>query len=456
MPSVSEFYILSPRGDTIIQRQFRGDIPKGSAETFFRKVKFWKGDAPPIFNVDGVNYLFVKKSGLFIVCTTKFNVSPSFTLELLDRFAKVFKDYCGVLTEEAIRKNFILVYELLDEMMDYGYPQSTSTEMLKMYVHNEPIAVESLRGGVASSKKTISSQAVQKPISLGATASAGKKNEIFVDILERLTVLFNSNGYILNSTIDGCIQMKSYLSGNPALKIALNEDLIVGKENAGGYGGVVLDDCNFHECVNTDEFDTARTLSLIPPDGEFVVMNYRMTSEFKAPFRVFPVLEESSPFKVELLLKVRADIPEANYGSNVVIRFPVPKTVATVTPELGPGAAPPVARGVAAAAMAAALPVGPGQTVEYNAKDKEVVWTIRKFQGGSEHTLRTRITLSTPAGSTIRKEVGPVSLSFEIPMYNVSNLQVRYLRIAETHKDYKPQRWVRYVTSSSSFLFRIG
>lgn len=39
----------------------------------------------------------------------------------------------------------------------------------------------------------------------------GRKNEIFVDILERLTVLFNSNGYILNSEIDGCIQMKSYL-----------------------------------------------------------------------------------------------------------------------------------------------------------------------------------------------------------------------------------------------------
>ena len=44
-------------------------------------------------------------------------MSPSFSLELLDRLAKVFKDYCGVLTEEAIRKNFILIYELLDEMI---------------------------------------------------------------------------------------------------------------------------------------------------------------------------------------------------------------------------------------------------------------------------------------------------------------------------------------------------
>ncbi len=38
--------------------------------------------------------------------------------------------------------------------------------------------------------------------------------------------------------------------------------------------------------------------------------------------------------------------------------------------------------------------------------------------------LRTRITLSAPSVGNIRKELGPISLNFEIPMYNVSNLQV--------------------------------
>jgi AP-4 complex subunit mu-1 len=33
-------------------------------------------------------------------------------------------------------------------------------------------------------------------------------------------------------------------------------------------------------------------------------MNYRVTGEFRAPFRVFPFLEESTPYKVELVLKV--------------------------------------------------------------------------------------------------------------------------------------------------------
>jgi AP-4 complex subunit mu-1 len=40
-------------------------------------------------------------------------------------------------------------------------------------------------------------------------------------------------------------------------------------------------------------------------------------------------------------------------------------------------------------------------------------------------------------------------------MYNVSKLQVRYLRIAEKHKSYNPYRWVRYVTQSSSYVCRL-
>jgi AP-4 complex subunit mu-1 len=64
-----------------------------------------------------------------------------------------------------------------------------------------------------------------------------------------------------------------------------------------------------------------------------------------------------------------------------------------------------------------------------------------------------------PPGQLIgsaRKEIGPVSMSFEIPMYNVSNLQVRYLRISEQQKSYNPYRWVRYVTQASSFVCRVG
>ena len=46
-----------------------------------------------------------------------------------------------------------------------------------------------------------------------------------------------------------------------------------------------IDDCNFHECVKLHDFDLQRILTFLPPDGEFVVMNYRITSEFRSvPF----------------------------------------------------------------------------------------------------------------------------------------------------------------------------
>lgn len=92
---------LNPNPHQPNQKQdFRGDSLPNAAEILFRKVKFWeKGDAPPVFNVDGVNFLFVRKNGLLFGATTRFNVSPSATVELLNRTAKVFKDYCGVLSE---------------------------------------------------------------------------------------------------------------------------------------------------------------------------------------------------------------------------------------------------------------------------------------------------------------------------------------------------------------------
>ena len=44
---------------------------------------------------------------------------------------QVFKDYFGELEEESIRDNFVVVYELLDETMDFGYPQTCESKILR-------------------------------------------------------------------------------------------------------------------------------------------------------------------------------------------------------------------------------------------------------------------------------------------------------------------------------------
>ena len=106
---------MSPRGDTIIAKQYRndrGDVgahERSHTEAFFRKIKFWndggdeeyeellegeeitedgaklkrKGDAPPVFLMpDGMCYMHVKRNGLIFCCTTARNSSPNTVIEV--------------------------------------------------------------------------------------------------------------------------------------------------------------------------------------------------------------------------------------------------------------------------------------------------------------------------------------------------------------------------------------
>ena len=73
---------------------------------------------------------------------------------------------------------------------------------------------------------------------------AKSKNEIFVDIIEKVTCLFSRNGTILSSGIDGSIKMKSYLKNSPELRIVLTDDVIIGKTSYGA-GRMELAGYNF-------------------------------------------------------------------------------------------------------------------------------------------------------------------------------------------------------------------
>jgi AP-4 complex subunit mu-1 len=286
-----------------------------------------------------------------------------------------------------------------------------------------------------SLQKTTSNSAVHKPIS---TEGKHHKNEIFVDIVERLSVTFNSSGHPTRSEIDGAIQMKSYLSGNPELRLALNEDLIIGKTSANRYGALVLDDCNFHECARLNEFEQSRVLSFNPPDGEFALMNYRVTASFKPPFKLSSIVDViGGGYKVEWTLRVNADIPEQNYGGNMDIEIQLPKGTTGCAFEW------------------VTTPTPAGHEFQFDVKDKVAHWKTKKFPGGKELIVKLKLSMANSVSASIKKELGPVGMSFNIPMYNVSGLQVRYLRILETGKGYNPYRWVRYLTQSTSYVFRI-
>eukprot|EP00798_Chlamydomonas_sp_ICE-L_P009802 gene9802-7691_t len=455
--AISQFFILSARGDAIIRRDFLGNVPGVSSELFFRHNNFWKGghgglgegEAPPVFIVDGVTYFHLKEGGVTLLATTRDNVSPSMVLELLRRLSTLIKDYCGFLTEESVRKNFPLIYELLDEVLDYGVPQSTSTDFLKPFVLNEPIIAKPAFGPKQLFSLNKGPTGVFKSV-LDTNRTDGKhKEEIYVDVVERLTATFNASGHVCSSQVEGAIQIKSYLTWNPPIKLKLNDGMIIGRRDNkyGGYppesGGhaVYLNDASFHEVANLDAFDTEKCIILTPPDGEFALMNYRTTVGFKPPFRVYMTVEADpiSVDKATVTMKIWCEIPPEKAASGLEVELPTPKYVQRVHCELDEKA-----EGFD----------NSFQSWDYSEKGHVLKWRLKRIGGGQDFMLRARLTLDRPYLASLRSEIGPINLRFTIPMYALSRLAIKYLQILKKEKNYNPCRWVRYVTTSNSYTFR--
>ncbi|OEH80024.1 coatomer protein gamma subunit [Cyclospora cayetanensis] len=217
--------------------------------------------------------------------------------------------------------------------------------------------------------------------------------------------------------------MKSYLDTPPLMKLALSDQLSIGSSGLSEGGALCTDSCNFHECVDLALFESQRLLTFRPPDGEFVLLNYRAVSVSHVPFRVLPTVEELGNGKVDVILRIRADLPEQSCAANVSVSVSLPKATTSVALE----SMPPVA----------------AQGMEFIAAEHRIHWLIKKFQGGCELSFRVRVTLNPALPPPLRSEYGPATLGFEIPMYNVSSLQVRYLRVAERDGAFNPFRWVK-------------
>lgn len=104
----------------------------------------------------------------------------------------------------------------------------------------------------------------------------------------------SAKGAILKSDVSGQILMRCHLSGMPECKLGLNDKLMLEKlqkteivqARKPRNNTVELDDVQFHQCVKLNRFDSERTISFVPPDGEFELMRYRTTDNVNIPFKV--------------------------------------------------------------------------------------------------------------------------------------------------------------------------
>jgi AP-1 complex subunit mu len=181
-------------------------------------------------------------------------------------------------------------------MMDFGYPQTTETKILQEYITQESHKLE------VQARPPI---AVTNAVSWRSEGIRYRKNEVFLDVVESLNLLVSSTGNVLRSEILGAIKMKCYLSGMPELRLGLNDKAMFETTGRATRGKAVeMEDVKFHQCVRLSRFENDRTISFIPPDGEFELMSYRLNTQVRPLIWVECIVESHSGSRIEYMLKV--------------------------------------------------------------------------------------------------------------------------------------------------------
>lgn len=424
----SQIHFLDIKGKSLLSRDYKGDIPVNSIDNFPLLLLEMEENEDeeevnykPFINYKSINYVFIQHNNLYICALTRKNENVMTIIIFLSKVIEVLTQYVKTLEEESIRDNFVIIYELLDEMMDFGLPQNTDTKILKEYITQDYYKL--IRN--TPSRIVQPPNAVTNLVSWRKEGIFYKKNEAFLDVIESINMLITANGQVLNSEILGEVNIKSHLSGMPDLRLGLNDKGIFNSEEPNAKG-IEMEDIKFHQCVRLSKFENERIITFIPPDGEFTLMSYRLSS---TQFLMKPLIAVNCKTKIhkhsriEILCSVKTQIKKKSTANNVEVIIPIPDDADTpkFTPEYG--------------------------SVKWMPEKSCIIWKLKTFPGGKQFHMKAELGLPAVDNSEIILKK-PIKVNFSIPYFTTSGIQVRYLRVNEPKLQYQSYPWVRYITKS--------
>ncbi|KAG7668347.1 hypothetical protein Ndes2526B_g00938 [Nannochloris sp. 'desiccata'] len=417
--NIGALYFISGRGDVLLQRLYRDDIDQSLATAFRTHILNTQdrdaASLAPVRQFGEHTFLYLRASNVYLLAITRSNSNAMMIFQFLSRLVDLIRSYCnGDFSEDVVKGNFVLIYELLDDVLDHGYPQLTDPTVAKTFIFQKGFATEATRR-----KRAVEAQSA----TLQVTGAVGwrkdglryKKNEVYLDAIETVNVLMSPQGNVLRTDVQGRIMMKAFLSGMPDIKIGLNDK---------------LEDVTFHPCVNLGRWNAERVVSFVPPDGEFELAKYRCTEGIELPFKATALMTEQGRLRLDVIVKVKSAFDPKLWAANVVVVVPAPPQTARANFQVSAGKA------------------------KYDPKRSALVWKLKKFNGGMEHTLAANVELI--ATSKEKKPWGrpPLALSFQIPMWTASGVRVQFMKVWEK-TGYKVDKWVRKATKSGDYQIRL-
>lgn len=435
---IGGLFIYNHKGEVLISRVYRDDIGRNAVDAFRVNVIHARQQVrSPVTNIARTSFFHIRRANIWVAAVTKQNVNAAMVFEFLLKICNVMTAYFGKISEENIKNNFVLIYELLDEILDFGYPQNTDTGILKTFITQQ---------GVKSQSKEETSQITSQVTGQIGWRREGikyRRNELFLDVFESVNLLMSPQGQVLSAHVAGRVVMKSYLSGMPECKFGINDKIVMDNKGRNtsdatdpsrtstAKNSIAIDDCQFHQCVKLSKFETEHSISFIPPDGEFELMKYRTTKDISLPFRVIPLVREVGRSKMEVKVVVKSNFKPSLLAQKVEVRIPTPLNTSGVQVICMKGRA------------------------KYKASENAIVWKIKRMSGMKECQLSAEIELLTTSDKK-KWTRPPISMNFEVP-FAPSGFKVRYLKVFESKLNYSDHdviKWVRYIGKSGLYETR--
>jgi len=431
---ISNFFLLNSTGDVLIEKHFIGHTKRYVCDLFWEEVSKQsdQNDLCPITVTPSYYILHVRRNGMFFITATNQEQPPLLILEFLHKIVDVLLHYFQgsdgktsalalkgkgkKLNEQTIRENFTLVYHLLDEMVDGGFPSTTDFNQLTEIITVTP-------GGVTEySKKmfNISSSRFKNVLPSSVTSKIPWRrgnvkyvsNEIKIDIIEYVDAVISANDRLVASKIYGKIEANCRLSGLP--------DLTLNFQNSHLLSNTV----KLHRCVRIKRFLKEGVISFIPPDGSFTLLEFCLPNNTSLPLNVRPKISLDGPTgKVQVSISCRNN--NIKQLENVVITIPFPKETVSF-----------------------GLNANCGKIIP-DELSKVVTWTVGKFPKERNLSLDGTITLPSDFKQSARPDI---KVDFFIKQFSLSGLKVETLAIHGVN--YKPFKGVRSKTLAGSYYAR--
>lgn len=429
---IGGLFIYNHKGEVLISRVYRDDIGRNAVDAFRVNVIHARQQVrSPVTNIARTSFFHIKRSNIWLAAVTKQNVNAAMVFEFLLKMCDVMQAYFGKISEENVKNNFVLIYELLDELLDFGYPQNTDTGILKTFITQQGIK------SVSREEQAAITSQVTGQIGWRREGIKYRRNELFLDAFEYVNLLMSPQGQVLSAHVAGKVIMKSYLSGMPECKFGINDKIVVdskgkaGDEATRSKSAIAIDDCQFHQCVKLSKFETEHAISFIPPDGEYELMRYRTTKDISLPFRVIPLVREVGRTKLEVKVVIKSNFKPSLLAQKIEVRIPTPLNTSGVQLICMKGKA------------------------KYKASENAIVWKIKRMGGMKESQISAEIEL-LQTDSKKKWTRPPISMNFEVP-FAPSGFKVRYLKVFEpklNYSDHDVIKWVRYIGRSGLYETR--